>query len=684
MNPNGGAIAFGHPLGASRGAAHHDPVITTLAYYMVDDGYRSRPQTMCGRGGTANATFLELLQLGQGGRMSQVSEREARGVAEAARESEWRLPSFGRQLFLGELRLDLIYPQPTPPPGMAEKGERFLDALQTFLENKVDPVRIERDGKIPKDVIGGLKDLGALGIKIPEEYGGLGLSQVYYNKALALCGTWHAAVATLLSVHQSVGLSQPLRLFGSEEQRRAWLPKLARTHLSAFLLTEPDAGSDPARVATTAVPTPDGGYVLNGSKLWATNGTIADVAVVVAVVPKTTGHPGGITAFIVSSDSPGIRVQHRNEFMGLRGIENSLTTFTDVHIPAGNVIGREGLGLKIALTTLNTGRLSLPAMCAAASKYAVKIAREWAGERVQWGQPIGRHDAIAQKLAFITGTAFALEAVIDVSGRLADDKRSDIRIEAALAKLYGSEMSWRVIDELLQIRGGRGYETAESLKRRGEPPIPVEQMFRDLRIQRVFEGSTEIMHLFIAREAVDSHLRIAGGLLEPGVALSDKAKVAAKAGRFYAPWFAGLTVGKGLIPTAYAEFGPLAKQLRFIERSSRKLARATFYGMSRWQAKLEKKQSFLARIVDIGAELFAMAAAVIHAKTLSSEDPERGPQAFALAELFCIQARRRVDRLFGDLWANDDATNYAAAQELLAGRYTFLERDVADPAAVGS
>ncbi|MGE5760676.1 MAG: acyl-CoA dehydrogenase family protein, partial [Gemmatimonadota bacterium] len=260
--------------------------------------------------------------------LSQVGEKEARDVAEAAREREWRLPSFGRELFFGRLRLDLIYPLPTPPPGMAEKGERFLDALQTFLQNKVDPLQIERDGKIAEDVIGGLKELGALGIKIPEEYGGLGLSQVYYNKALALCGTWHAAVATLLSVHQSVGLSQPLLLFGSAEQRRAWLPKLASTHLSAFLLTEPDVGSDPARVTTTAVPTSDGGYVLNGSKLWATNGTIADVVVVIAVVPKTAGHPGGITAFVVSCDSPGVRVEYRNEFMGLRGIENSLTTFT--------------------------------------------------------------------------------------------------------------------------------------------------------------------------------------------------------------------------------------------------------------------------------------------------------------------------------------------------------------------
>src|SRR3954463_7679494 len=208
----------------------------------------------------------------------QVSEKEARQVAEAAREAEWKLPSFGKELFLGNFRLDLIQPQPKLSPEATEKGEKFLGELRTFLENKVDPLQIERDSKIPEDVVEGLKELGALGMKIPPEYGGLGLSQVYYNKALALTGVWHAALSTLLSAHQSIGLPQPLVLFGSDEQKKEWLPKLARTHISAFLLTEPDVGSDPARMSTTAVPTEDGsGYRISGTKLWATNGAIADV-----------------------------------------------------------------------------------------------------------------------------------------------------------------------------------------------------------------------------------------------------------------------------------------------------------------------------------------------------------------------------------------------------------------------
>jgi hypothetical protein len=612
---------------------------------------------------------------------SQVSEKQARQVAEAARETDWKLPSFGKQLFLGDFRLDLIHPQPKLDQAVVEKGEAFLTELRAFLENKVDPLQIEHDAKIPDDVVEGLKELGAFGMKIPTEYGGLGLSQVYYNKALAMTGVWHAAISTLLSAHQSIGLPQPLMLFGSDEQKQEWLPKVARTHISAFLLTEPDVGSDPARLSVTATPSEDGSsYRINGTKLWATNGAVADVVIVMAMVPKSDGHKGGITAFIVPTDIKGLTVTRRNAFMGLKGIENSVTVFDDVDIPASNVVGKEGIGLKIALTTLNTGRLALPAICSSVTKYCLKTVREWGNERVQWGIPVGKHDAVAQKIATITGTAFGLEAMLDVSSRLADEKRNDIRIEAALAKLYGSEMGWLAVDEMVQVRGGRGYETAESLKARGEKPIPAEQMLRDMRINRIFEGSSEIMHLLIAREAVDQHLQVAGDIIEPDVALGDKAKTALKAGQFYAKWLPKLAVGQGTTPTSYSEFGDLAEHLRFAERNCRKLARSTFYGMSRWQGKLEKKQSFLGRIVDIGAELYAISCAVVYAQTLGHEDPSNAAEYVELADLFCNQARRRVDRLLHDLWFNDDDENYSAAMKVLDGRYTAFERDLVDPA----
>ena len=613
---------------------------------------------------------------------SQISEKEARQVAESAREQGWEKPSFGKQLFLGNLRLDLIHPQPKLDPAAIAKGEAFLARLRAFLVESVDPHEIEREARIPEAVIDGLKDLGALGMKVPEQYGGLGLSQVHYNQALALAGTWHSALATLLSAHQSIGVAEPLVGFGSEEQKQKWLPLVARDHISAFLLTEPDVGSDPARLGTTAVPT-EGGYLLNGRKLWATNGAIADIVVVMAQVPKSEGHRGGITAFVLDYTTDGVSVEHRNQFMGLRGIENSVTLLEDVFVPAENVIGKEGQGLRIALTTLNTGRLALPAICLGVAKLSTKIAREWSRDRVQWGKPVGQHDAVAQKLAFIAGTSFGLEAMLDVSSRLADDKKNDVRIEAALAKLYASELGWKVTDELMQVRGGRGYETAESLAARGEKPVPVEQLMRDMRINRIFEGSTEIMHLLIAREAVDQHLEVAGELLEGDGDLKAKAHSAVESAKFYSRWLPQLTVGKGQRPGSYEEFGALAGHVRYAERASRKLARSTFYAMTRWQAKLEKKQAVLGRIVDIGAELYAISAAAVYAQTLREEHPERGDEAVELADLFIRQARRRVETLFGELFDNDDDANYALAQQVLEGRHTWLEEGIADPSGDG-
>jgi len=613
---------------------------------------------------------------------SNVTEEQAREVAEAARETEWKLPSFGKELFLGDLRLDLIYPQPRLDPAAVEKGERFLEQLRAFLENEVDPLEIERDWKLPDRVVDGLKRLGALGMKVAPEYGGLGLSQVYYNRALAMVGVWHSALATLLSAHQSIGVAEPLRMFGSEEQKRKWLPMVAKDHISAFLLTEPDVGSDPARMSTTATPV-EGGYVLNGRKLWATNGTVADIVVVMAKVPKSEGHRGGITAFVLPYKAEGVTITHRNAFMGMHGIENSVTVLQDVFVPEENRIAKEGHGLRIALSTLNTGRLALLAISAGMAKYATKICREWGNERVQWGRPIGKHDEVSQKIAFIAGSAFGLEAMIDVCGRLADNKRNDIRIEAAIAKVYGSELGWKIIDDLIQVRGGRGCETAASLKARGEKPVPCEAMMRDFRVNRIFEGSSEIMHLLIAREAVDQHLSVAGGLLAPGGELKDKAQAGLKAGQFYAKWFPKLLVGEGQNPRSFDEFGSLATHLRYVERSSRKLARSTFYAIGRYQIKLADKGAFLGRIVDIGAELFAIASAVIYAETIGREHPERRQQAIELAELFCNQARHRSDRLFHELWSNNDDNNKTVALKLLDGNYTWLEDGIADPSGEG-
>src|SRR6516164_1211447 len=622
----------------------------------------------------------------QTGQARNVSEREARQVAEAAREADWQKPSFGKQLYLGDFQLDLIYPHPQPDEEAVRRGEEFCARMREFCETSVDGALIERDARIPDEVVKGLAALGAFGMKIAPEYDGLGLTNLYYNRALIIAGSVSPVLAALLSAHQSIGVPQPLALFGTDDQKQRYLPRCARGEVSAFLLTEPDVGSDPARLSTTATPSDDGSqYVLNGVKLWTTNGVIADLLVVMARVPKGEGHRGGITAFVVEGAAPGITVERRNAFMGLRGLENGLTRFHEVAVPAASRIGQEGQGLKIALTTLNTGRLSLPASCVAAGKVATKIAREWSRERVQWGRPVGEHEAVAKKISFIAATTYGLEAVVEMSSQLADDKRNDIRIEAALAKLYCSEMGARIVDELVQIRGGRGYETAESLAARGERGVPAEQMVRDMRINRIFEGSSEIMRLFIAREAVDAHLSAAGELIEPGVPASRKARAAAQAGGFYAKWLPTLMTGEGQRPRAYGEFGPLAQHLRYVERASRKLARVTFYGMARWQGRLERKQGFLGRIVDIGAELYAMSAACVRAQMDRADGAgtDRGAVAVELADLFCRQARQRAEELFGQLWSNTDSADSAAARRVLAGRYTWLEEGIIDPSIPG-
>lgn len=626
-----------------------------------------------------------------------VSEREARAVAEAARERGWRKPSFGKELFLGSFRLDLVHPHPEPDAEDVRRGEEFLGRLREFCAACVDGARIEREARIPDAVVTGLKELGALGMKIDREYGGLGLSQVYYNRALAMVGSASPAVGALLSAHQSIGVPQPLKLFGTKEQRDAFLPRCATTDISAFLLTEPDVGSDPARLATTAVPASDGsGYVLDGVKLWTTNGVVADLLVVMARVPESEGHRGGITAFVVEADTEGVTVEHRNAFMGLRGIENGVTRFHQVRVPLAHRVGEEGAGLRIALTTLNTGRLSLPAACVGAGKWCLRTAREWGGARVQWGRPVAEHEAVGGKISFIAATTFALEAVLELAGQMADEDRRDIRIEAALAKLYGSEMAWRMADELVQIRGGRGYETADSLTARGERGVPAEQVLRDTRINRIFEGSTEIMHLMIAREAVDAHLTVAGDLVDPEKSLADKGRAAVRAGRFYARLLPGLVAGAGQVPGAYAEFGRLATHLRYVERAARRLARCTFYAMSRWRGRMEAKQRFLGRIVDIGAELFAMSAACVRAEKQrrdaasgtggtadGTDDGVDARSACRLADAFCRQSRARVEELFDRLWTNTDEADRRVARGVLDGAYTWLENGILDPSTAG-
>src|SRR5438132_10295460 len=609
-----------------------------------------------------------------------VSAAEARDVAEAAREAEWAAPSFVRDLFLGSLRLDLIHPYPEQDPAEVARAKPFLDRL-TRLMQEVDADRIDREGEIPGDVIAALKAMGAFGIKIPREYGGLGLAQLSYMKAMELVSSVDGSLTALLSAHQSIGVPQPLKMFGSEAQKQKYLPRLAKGAVSAFALTEPNVGSDPAAMETTAVPSEDGqAWILNGEKLWCTNGTIAELLVVMARTPSQVvrgKEKRQITAFIVEANTPGVEILHRCHFMGIKAMYNGVIRFTNVRVPKENVLWGEGKGLKLALITLNTGRLTLPIGAVAVGKRCLEIVRDWANERVQWGRKIGQHDAIAQKIGTMAANTFAMEAVAELCGAMADRGGYDIRLEAAIAKLYNSEGGWRIIDDTVQIRGGRGYETADSLRARGEKPYPVERIMRDVRINLIFEGSSEIMHLFIAREALDKHLEVAGDVVLPGKTLGQRLAGLVRAGLFYARWYPSRWLGWGFWPR-YREFGPLAPHVRYVARGARRLARGIYHSMVRFGPKLEYRQAVLFRLVDVGAELFAMAAACSRAQWLLGRDPQTGKRAVDLADLLCRQARGRINAKFGGLWRNEDAHTYRAAQDVLAGKHRWLEGGTVD------
>jgi alkylation response protein AidB-like acyl-CoA dehydrogenase len=601
----------------------------------------------------------------------ETSERESLKVAEASRQAEWTRPSFMRELFLGNFRLDLIHPYPLPGPERPE-FTAFYDELQRFLREEVDSAEIDATGEYPEHVVETLRRMGAFGMKIPKEYGGLGFTNAEYQKVMQLLGSVDGNIVALLSAHQSIGVPQPLKLFGSPELKKKYLPRCARGEISAFALTEPQVGSDPARLSTTAEKTADGAaYVINGTKLWCTNGTIAKLLVVMAVDPATRK----ISAFVVETAWKGVKVEHRSHFMGLRALANGVISFKDVRVPAENLIGQEGRGLKIALTTLNDGRLSIPNGSVGTAKQCLEICRKWAAERVQWGKPVGKHEAIAHKISSMAAHAFAMEAIAALTTEMADRGGHDIRLEAAAAKEWNTDRCWQIVDDTMQIRGGRGYETEKSLAARGEQPIAVERVMRDYRINKIFEGSSEIMHLFMAREMVDKHLQVAGAMIDPDKPTSAKLAALPKMGAFYAGWYPTRWLGWGRWPR-YSAFGTLATHLRFVERSARKLARASFHGMLRYQARLQNKQAFLFRLVDVANELFAMAAAVSRAQALAASGRPEAAQARRLADLFCRISRRRVRELFAGLWDNDDAALYRAGVDVLEGRHEWLEKGI--------
>ncbi len=605
-------------------------------------------------------------------------QREALELAEASRDPLDDRGSFASNLFIGRYDFDRIHPFPEQSADDRAAGDPFLQKLETYLREHVDPDEIDRTGEIPQNNIDDLFAMGAFGVKIPMQYGGLGLSQVNYGRAAMLLGSWDANLTALVSAHQSIGVPQPLILFGTEEQKKKYLPRVARKEISAFALTEWNAGSDPANMSLRADPTEDGSaFILNGEKLWCTNLIKAGVLVVMArTAPKIVNgkERKQITAFIVDVDSPGLEITYRCHFMGLRALYNGIVKFTNVRVPRENMISKEGAGLKVALTTLNTGRLTIPAACAGLSKRLLEICRKWAGERIQWGVPIGKHYAIAGKIAEMAGNVFAMEAMTFLTSSLVDRKAGDLRIETAMCKMWATETTWRLADEAMQVRGGRGYETAQSLAGRGEEPIPVERFLRDCRINLIFEGSSEIMRLFIAREALDPHLKVGGAIFNTQLPMSERAKAVFTSGKFYAGWYPRqwLHGGAGKIDNLHSD---LAAHVNYAARTSKKLARGLFHAMARFGPKLDREQLLLSRFVGIATELFAISATCSFAQS-KLDRGEIADEILSVANYFCRSARSRIDHHFAGTARNVDRRGYELTQELLAGKHADLTRGI--------
>ncbi len=605
-------------------------------------------------------------------------QREALELAEASRDPLDERGSFASNLFIGKFGFDRIFPYPTQSDEDRAKGEPFLNRLREYLEANVDADEIDRTGEIPQKNIDDLFAMGAFAVKIPTQYGGLGLSQVNYGRAAQLLGSWDANLTALVSAHQSIGVPQPLLLFGTEEQKAKYLPRVARKEISAFALTEWNAGSDPANMSLRADLSEDGSeYVLNGEKLWCTNLIKAGALVVMArTAPKIVNgkERKQISAFIVDVNSPGLEIAYRCHFMGLRALYNGIVKFKDVRVPRENLIAKEGQGLKVALTTLNTGRLTIPAACVGLSKRLLEICTKWANERVQWGVPIGKHYAIAGKIAEMAGQVFAMEAITFLTSALVDRKAGDLRIETAMCKMWATEATWRIADEAMQVRGGRGYETAQSLEGRGEPGIPVERFLRDCRINMIFEGSSEIMRLFIAREALDPHLKIGGAIFNTQLPMAQRIKAMFGSGSFYSRWYPRqyTKADAGDLSKLHADLRP---HIQYAARTSKKLARGLFHAMMRFGPKLEREQLLLSRFCGIATELFCISATCSFAQS-KIDAGEPVDEILSLANYACRSAKLRIDHHFAGTSENADKRAYDLTQELMAGKHQHLQRGI--------
>ena len=603
------------------------------------------------------------------------AERNSARIAEEARDIHWQYPSFCEHMFHGEFRFDLIYPFPNQEPEDKLVGDSFLKKLVQFFEDNKNNL----DGnEVSESVLRGLKALGAFGINIPKEFGGLGLSESNCVRIYSLIASYSPSLAVILAAHQSIGAVQPLKMFGTKAQKQKYLPRLAGGEISAYAFSEKGLGSDPSMMKTSAEPTADGeSWVIKGEKLWVTNGAIADVIVVFAVTPSIRLANGQektqITAFLVEKRTKGVEIERQSQFLGLQGVKSSLIRFNNVRVPKENILWGVGKGLRLQAMTMNSGRISTTSIGMGLIKSGLQIAKLWSKERDQWGKSIGEHESVASRLLFTAAVAYATDAVSVVSAGLVDRGSRDFRIESSITKLFTNAWGVRALTGVMKLRGGRGLETGESLKGRGEDGYPLEKMYRDFHVQTYCDGSPETIKLLIAREAIDRHFRIAGKFLDPEATSFKKASALAKAIIYYCYW-----IPKQYVPVfwpSFATFGTWeSKMLRSLKSSSRKLSRAFFFNLLKYRGNFEKQQLMQAKLVEVGVYIFVLSSAMSLYLTKKKEGQLRegeGKLLHLIADFLTkeiqvgLRSYKVSDRRFVDM-----------SRKIMLGDYDWIESDI--------
>lgn len=633
-----------------------------------------------------------------------VLEKMGRGVEIAEEHRDKRKHhGFVADLFYGKAPFEDLFPWPEASEAEAKlrREAAVTETLRAALAS-IDAEEIERTRSIQPEIIENLSRNKFFAMKVPQvPWGGLELGQAGYNHAMELAASLSSAIWILLSADNTIGAKFPVLKYGTPHQRARFLPHLVRLP-SGFCFTENDVGSDPARMETYAqrVWDADGvvtGYEITGDKRYITNSALDDntpLAEYLAVVAKIVDRPEEALGskcfgmFIVPADNPGkVVIGPRNHFSGMRGIHNANPSFKGVYADASQRIGKEGEGFRIALEALNTGRIAIAAGALAQAKQALLAMRWRAARREQWGKRIERHELIGSGMLARSATQiFAMEALVEYAGTLVD-RGEDCRLVAALTKVFTTERGWQVIDDMMQLFGGSGYETFETLSPR-EKTAPVERMWRDARPNRIFEGSTQILSQWCIREGFDHLISLGKVLLEPENLLRKGEAVSVFAQTYLTLlWPSGLYHNRNLPGNALSH-------LRFVERNARRFVRAfimkaaqfrkplppeteaernAVYSISRRDKVLAERQRILERFFWIMAELAAMSASCAYAARIASEV---GNEAWQLCDAYCRGARLRIRRLYAELSRNDDDELFGIACGIRAGRYRFLERHI--------